>query len=83
MLVAGLDLLKLRREGLSKLRKGQAQKQVLAWRLYGQTTAKPRWIAEQLSMGYETRVSQAVSWVESSRALAVRQINKKLAAYGL
>jgi REP element-mobilizing transposase RayT len=83
MLVAGLDLLKLRREDLPNLPKGQTEKQVLAWWLYGQTTAKRRWIAEQLAMGYETRVSQAVSWAESSPAPAVRQMKKKLAEYGL
>jgi len=50
---------------LSRLPKGQTEKLVLAWWLYGQTTVRRRWVAEQLRMGYETRVSQAVGLVWS------------------
>jgi hypothetical protein len=37
-----------------------------------------RWIAEHLKMGYATRVSQAVGWVESSPTREVLEIRKKL-----
>ena len=67
MLAAGLRALGIRSGDLATLPKGQREKLVLAWWLYGQTTVRRRWVAEQLRMGYETRVSQAVSLVESSR----------------
>jgi hypothetical protein len=58
--------------------KGQKEKQVLAWWLHGRTTVTRRWIAEHLKMGYETRVSQAVGWVESAPTREVLEIRKKL-----
>jgi hypothetical protein len=67
MLAAGLRALGIRSGDLATLPKGQREKLVLAWWLYGQTTVRRRWVAEQLRRGYETRVSQAVSLVESSR----------------
>jgi putative transposase len=82
MLVAGLKLLKVRRSDLTSLPKGQAEKQVLAWWLYGNTTVKRRWVAEHLAMGYETRVSQAVSAVEASRDPAVIRMKSRLMEHG-
>ena len=78
MLAAGLTALGIRGEDLARLPKGQTEKLVLAWWLYGQTTVNRRWVAEQLRMGYETRVSQAVSWVESSREPVVKAMKNKL-----
>jgi REP element-mobilizing transposase RayT len=78
MLGAGLRLLKLAGRELSALPKGQREKQVLAWWLYGRTTVKRRWLAERLAMGYETRISQAVAEVESSREPEVLTLKKKL-----
>jgi hypothetical protein len=51
---------------------------VVAWWFYGQTTVHRHWLAEQLRMGYETRVSQAVSLVESSREPVVKKLKSKL-----
>ena len=59
-------------------RGNQGQKICVAWWLYGQTTVRRRWVAEQLRMGYETRVSQAVSLVESSREPLVKKLKSKL-----
>ena len=42
-----------------------------------------RWIAARLDMWYETRVSQAVSWVELSRLRAVVGMRKKRLESGL
>lgn len=83
MLAAGLRLLKLSGRDLSALPKGQSEKQVLAWWLYGRTTVKRRWLAERLAMGYETRINQAVAHVESSREAAVLSLKKKLSHYGI
>ena len=78
MLSLGLRRLRLNAGQLAGSSKGQAEKQVLAWWLYGRTTVTRRWLAEQLQMGYETRVSQAVRWVESSRAHEVLEMKKRL-----
>jgi hypothetical protein len=83
MLEAGLRLFKLAGRELSALPKGQREKQVLAWWLYGRTTVKRRWLAERLAMGYETRISQAVAEVESSREPGVLTLKKKLMECGI
>jgi len=36
------------------------------------------WVAERLGMGYETRVSQAVTLVESSRQASIQAMKEKL-----
>jgi hypothetical protein len=78
MLSSGLAALGIRSEDLASLPKGQTEKLVLAWWLYGRTTVGRRWVAEQLAMGYETRVSQAVSLVESSRKVKINEMKRKL-----
>lgn len=83
MLVTGLRALGIRSEDLAKLPKGQTEKLVLAWWLYGQTTVHRRWLAEQLRMGYETRISQAVSLVEASREPMVKKLKSKLNQCGI
>jgi hypothetical protein len=82
MLVAGLKRLKVRRSDLASLPKGQPEKQVLAWWLYGNTTVRRRWLAEQLEMGYETRISQAAGAVEASRDPVVLEMKNKLMEHG-
>lgn len=78
MLARGLRELGMRRAALVSAPKGQLAKQVLAWWLYGRTTVSRRWVAEHLAMGCESRVSQARSWVESSRASKVVALKHKL-----
>lgn len=78
MLEVGLGALGLRGADLSMLPKGQAEKLVLAWWLYGQTTVNRRWVAQRLYMGYETRVSQAASLVESSHQGPLKEMKEKL-----
>jgi hypothetical protein len=78
MLAEGLRVLGLRREELAATPKERPEKQVLAWWLHGRTTAPRRWIAEQLVMGYESRASQAVRWVESKRAGNLFEMKQKL-----
>jgi len=68
----------LREADLAPWPKGQAEKLVPAWWLYSRTAVSRRWIAAKLRMGYETRVSQAASPVEKSRARAVAEMKKKL-----
>ena len=74
----GMRLLGLKQADLARRAKGDRAKQVLAWWLYGRTTVSRRWVAEKLVMGSETRVSQAVRWVESNRAPAVVDMKTKL-----
>jgi hypothetical protein len=78
MLASGLAALGIRSEDLANLPKGQTEKLVLAWWLYGRTAVGRRWVAAQLAMGYETRVSQAVSLVESSRKTIINEMKRKL-----
>ena len=65
-------------EDLASLPKGRTEKLVLAWWWYGRTTVRRRWVAKQRAMGYETRVSQAVSLVESSRKAIINEMKSKL-----
>ena len=83
MLDSGLNLLGLQAEDLPRLPKGQKEKMVLAWWLYGRTTVNRRWLAQRLTMGYETRISQAMHWVERSREPSIAKMKKKLAKHGL
>ena len=78
MLERGMRVLGWRREDLAKAPKGQLEKRVLAWWVYGHTTVTRRWIAENLRMGYESGVSRAVSFVESSAANEVTTMKSKL-----
>jgi hypothetical protein len=77
----GLGRLGVSRQELARTPKGLVEKQVLAWWLHGQTTARRRWIAEALRMGYESRVSQAISWVAANRTRKVVDLKRKLQAY--
>jgi hypothetical protein len=81
MLEWGLRRFGLSQQELVSTPKGQLEKQVLAWWLHGQTTARRRWIAQELAMGYESRVSQAMSCVEASRTEKVVEMKRKLQAY--
>jgi len=78
----GLGLLGLKRADLARTPRGQIQKQVLAWWIYGRKSVARRWVAENLQMGYETRASQAMREVESSRAPQVMNIKKQLVECG-
>jgi REP element-mobilizing transposase RayT len=80
LLAMGLRVVGLKPEELAGQPKGQMEKQLLAWWLRSQTTVPRSWIAEKLKMGYETRVSQATRWVESSRAHRLLALKAKLVA---
>jgi len=47
------------------------EKHVLAWWMQGRTSVSRGWMAEHLAMGYKSRVSQAIRWVKSNRAVEV------------
>jgi len=83
MLASGLNLLGLQAKDLPHRPNGLKAKPVLARWLYGRTTVNRRWLTQCLMMGYETRISQAVPWVESSREPPIAKMKKKLAKYGL
>ncbi len=52
-----------------------------AWWLYRNTTVRRRWVAERLAMGYETRISQAASYVGSSQSPGVLGLKSTLLRY--
>jgi hypothetical protein len=81
LIEAGLGLLGLEQADLVQLPKGQMEKLVLAWWLYGRTTVTRRWLADQLAMGFETRISQAVKFVQVSREPSVNCMKAKLLHY--
>lgn len=83
LFASGLHLLRLQAEDLPRLPKGQKQKMILAWWLYGRTTVSRRWLAQRLAMGYETRISQAVHFIENSRDPSITNLKQKLAKYGI
>jgi REP element-mobilizing transposase RayT len=78
MLAGGLRALGMARAELARDPKGQLEKQVLAWWIFGRTVVTRRWLAEQLHMGYESAISRAVSFVESSRVKSVVAMKVKL-----
>ncbi|SPE58687.1 hypothetical protein SBV1_2790011 [Verrucomicrobia bacterium] len=78
MVQVGMGLLGLEQPDLARTPKGQIDKHVLAWWLYGRTSVARRWLAEKLRMGYETRVSQAVREIESSPEPAAMEMKKRL-----
>jgi len=67
LLEAGLRLVGLERGSLTDLRKTDPRKQALAWLLRKNTAVRNRWVAQQLHMGHEVNVSQAVRQVEEAR----------------
>jgi len=77
MLQAGL-----RGQELSAKPKGLLEKQVLAWWVDGHTVVSWQWLADNLWMGYETGVSRAVSFVESSQANRVKEMKNQLGKTG-
>lgn len=83
MIQSGMRLLGLEDDTMAAMSKGQTEKLILAWWVYGRTTVTRQWLADRLDMGYVTRVSQAVSWVEASRAAEVVAMRKKLLKCGL
>jgi hypothetical protein len=74
----GLGKLGMDPERLKRVPKGALEKQALAWWFHRQTTAKRRWIAEELNMGCESRVSQAVKTAEASRGRKVVELKQNL-----
>jgi hypothetical protein len=81
MAVWGLRRLGMDREKLEGTPKGRLEKQVLAWWLHRQTTVTRRWLAQELGMRHESRVSQAVSAVDAGRARKVVEMKQKLQDY--
>ncbi len=79
----GMRVLGLRRGDLAKAPKGQLEKRVLAWWVYGHTTVTRRWIAENLMMEYESGVSRAVSFVEFNATKEVIAMKSKLKNAGV
>jgi putative transposase len=65
LLAKGMEVLGLGWEALEGGAKGMAAKQVLAWWISERTTVSRRWASERLSMGDESRVTQAIRRVKA------------------
>jgi hypothetical protein len=68
----------LNRADLKELPPGGPEKGVLAWWLRRHTTVSLRWVTERLTMGYDTRVTQAVSRVGRRPAKRHAQLRRQL-----
>ena len=78
MLARGMDVLRLGWEALDGGAKGMAAKQALAWWISGRTTVSRRWVSERLSMGDESRVTQAIRRVKAGDDRELRGLRARL-----
>jgi len=74
----GLLALELTAAGLAQQTKAGLEKQLLAWWLCEHTTARRRWVSQRLSMGDESRVTQAIRWVKRGIAPELIGLREKL-----
>jgi hypothetical protein len=63
---------------LRPLPKGMAEKQVLAWWLSRRTTVRRRWVSEELGMGDESRVSQAIRRVKQGADPSLARMKRQI-----
>ena len=64
----------------SALSKGAEPKLVLAWWLRRRTTVSRAWIADQLAMGHQTRVTFAVRQVEAAKGGRLARLRRQVDA---
>jgi REP element-mobilizing transposase RayT len=75
----GLRLLGLQEADLTRLKKGNLRKQVIAWMVRKNTSVKNSWIAERLEMGHASNLSRQVHEVDvatSGELFRLREITK-------
>ena len=58
--------------------KGMPEKQALAWWISHKTTVARRWVGEQLRMGDESRVSQAIRRINAGRDRTLANLKARL-----
>ena len=73
-----LHPLELAEGQLAEMRKGAWEKEVLAWWLCQHTTARRRWVSEQLGMGDESRVTQAIGRLKRKGQPELERLNRRL-----
>jgi putative transposase len=74
----GLGLVGIGESELAVRPKGAIEKQVLAWWLCQHTAVGRRWVSQRLSMGDESRVTQAIRWAKGAREPAVEGLKERL-----
>ncbi len=74
----GLPVVGLKESEVEGRSKGALEKQVLAWWLCRHTTARRRWVSQRLGMGDESRVTQAIRWVNGAAEPGVRRVRGRL-----
>lgn len=78
LLAAGLAAVGLRAEELTDLRKTDPRKQLVAWLVRKNSTARNAWVSQQLGMGHEVNVSQAVRRVETASRGELAQLKQRV-----
>ncbi len=78
LLARGLAALEPAEGQLAETRKGAWEKEVLAWWSCQHTTARRRWVSEQLGMGDESRVTQAIGRLKRKGPPEVERLKKRL-----
>ena len=78
LLRAGLAALGMEGVNLRREAKGMPEKQVLAWWLSRQTTVRRRWVSEQLGMGDESRVTQAIRRVKQGAEPGLARLKRRI-----
>ena len=79
LLAAGLKAVGLARKELATTRKTDPRKQAVAWLLRKNTTVGNRWVSNQLNMGHEVNVSQAVRLIAEAKAGQRARLRKVVA----
>ncbi len=77
----GLDVLKVNREMLQKLKKGDDRKKVIAWLIRRNTSVKNEWISEALNMGHAATISRAVREVEVVTEGALLEMKNEISKF--
>ncbi len=78
LLAGGLAALGMAGLDLRQMAKAMPEKQVLAWWLSGRTTVKRRWVSEQLGMGDESRVTQAIRRVKEGAEPGLARLRRQI-----
>jgi hypothetical protein len=78
LLARGMEELSVGWAALDRGAKGMAVKQALAWWISERTTVSRRWVSERLSMGDESRVTQAIRRMKAGDDGELRGLRTRL-----
>ena len=81
LLERGLQILQLEPDDLKTMKKGAAQKKVIAWLIRKNTSVKVEWIAKALSMGNVATVSRGTGEVEAATEGFLFELKLKMSEF--